>query len=300
MVKAANARLGPHQPRLTPDVAKRMLKGLVGSALARAQERAAEQGCDVQVFAFVCMSNHVHIVVRTSRKNLADFMGYFKARIAETLNYLTGRRGSFFARRYDAQPIRNLNAAAGRIAYTVNNPRNAKLVEHHSQWPGELLCYGFDLSDTLRFEYLRRMSWHEQKRPDDLHTCFDTATLTLSPLPHLTDIERSEYARMVESWIAEIEQDAHDNEHKGPKPKSTREVASLENIVDIALGHRPAHAARKRRPYGFGTAEEKRQYYEASSLKYAAYRDASDTFRTSNRNVAFPEGMYPPPLLTAA
>lgn len=300
MVKAANARLGPHQPRLTVDVAKRMLKGLVASSLARAQERAREQGCEVQIFAFVAMSNHVHLVVRTGRKNLAAFMGYFKARVAEGINYITGRRGAFFCRRYDAQPIRNLNAAAGRIAYTVNNPRNAGLVTHHSEWPGELLCYGFDPTDTLRFEYLARMRWHEQKRPDDLHSCFAAATLVLSPLPHLTDLARDEYGRMVESWIGALEQEADAGSHKGAKPNRARAVLGLEGVVDIALGHRPAHAARKRRPYCFGTADERRQYYESCSIKYAAYREASAVFRTDNRNVTFPEGMYPPPLLTAA
>ncbi len=39
------------------------------------------------------MSNHVHPVVRTKHKNLAELMGYFKARVAESINALTAKRG---------------------------------------------------------------------------------------------------------------------------------------------------------------------------------------------------------------
>jgi hypothetical protein len=57
------------------------------------------------VFAVVVMSNHLHLVVRAPGKNLAAFMGYFLARVAQTLNLLLGRVGPVFPRRYDAQPI---------------------------------------------------------------------------------------------------------------------------------------------------------------------------------------------------
>jgi REP element-mobilizing transposase RayT len=298
MVQAANRRMGPHQPRLTVEVAKRMLKDLVGSALARAQEHSREQGAEVQVFAFVAMSNHVHLVVRTAGKNLASFMGYFKARVAEGINYLTGRRGPLFARRYDAQSIRNLNAAAERIAYTVDNPRKAKLVAHHDDWPGQLLCYGLGDTDQPTFEYLARTDWHRDRRRKGIDEYFATATLTLSPLPQLTYLERDEYARMVEGWIGELEQEATDQQRKGPKPKTTER--DIEKLLDVPFEHRPAHAAFKKRPYAFGTPEEKRQYYGACCAKYARHRGTSLLFRTIDRTVAFPEGMYPPPLLQAA
>jgi REP element-mobilizing transposase RayT len=90
----------------------------VSSALARAQEHCAENGLPpVEVFAVVVMSNHLHLVVRAPGKNLAAFMGYFLARVAQTLNLLLGRVGPVFPRRYDAQPVLDEEAAAGRIKY---------------------------------------------------------------------------------------------------------------------------------------------------------------------------------------
>lgn len=299
MVHAANRRMGPHQPRLTVPIAKRMLKDLVTSSLARAQAHCLKRGIHIDIFAFVAMSNRVHLVVRTREKGFAMFMGYFKARVAEGINYLTGRRGPLFARRYDAQPILNDHAAAGRIAYTIDNPRKAKVVDHHDDWAGPLLCFGLHDTDTPTFEYLARTGWHKARAgDDDLDKFFETVTLTLSPLPNLTDLQRDDYKRMVEGWIRDLEQEAEAQQRKGTKPRSAE--LSAEKLLSTPFEHRPASPSFKRRPYAFGTPEEKRDYYNACSIKYAAHRDASITFRTTDRNVAFPEGMYPPPILIAA
>jgi REP element-mobilizing transposase RayT len=299
MVRAANRRMAPHQPTLTVPIAKRMLKDLVTASLARAQAHCRQHDAEVDIFAFVAMSNHVHLVLRTRGKALAKFMGYFKARVAESINYVTGRRGPLFARRYDAQPILNDQAASGRVAYTVDNPRKASLVSHHDDWAGSLLCFGLHDSDQPAFEYLARTDWHQARGDDrDLPRFFRTVTLTLSPLPHLTDIQRSEYRRMVEGWIGDLDDEAEAAQRKGPKPATG--FHKLERLLSIPFEHRPEQSAFKRRPYAFGTPHEKADYLNACSLKYGVHHEASVEFRTANRNVAFPEGMYPPPLLAAA
>lgn len=303
LVQSANARMGPHQPRLTIELAKRLLKGAVGSALARAQAHCRDHGLDVDIFAFVAMSNHVHMVVRTHGKNLAAFMGYFKARVTESINYLSGRRGPLFSRRYDAQRILNSRAASGRVAYTIDNPRRAQAVDHHAHWPGLLLCYGLQRSDHPRFEFLARTSWHKARRPEGIHCFIETATLVLTPLPHLTHIERDEYRRMVDDWIGKLERDAS-HDQRGDKPRvqhshdnGPRGIAA---ILNTPFEHRPAQAARRRRPYAFGTPHELADYYEACSVITAIHRDASVEFRTRDRNARFPEGTYPPPIVVAS
>ncbi|MDH5674515.1 MAG: transposase, partial [Myxococcales bacterium] len=130
-VERANAQSGPNQPKLTLEDARRMARGLIGSALARAQKH-----CEVKVYALVVMSNHLHLIVQTTKKNLAAFMGYFKARITENLNLLTGKRGPLWARRYDAVPITDDPSVAERMAYNVDNPCKANLVSTPEEWPG--------------------------------------------------------------------------------------------------------------------------------------------------------------------
>jgi hypothetical protein len=94
----------------------------VSSALARAQEHCAENGLPpVEVFAVVVMSNHLHLVVRAPGKNLAAFMGYFLARVAQTLNLLLGRVGPVFPRRYDAQPILDEEGCTRRAVRSLHD-----------------------------------------------------------------------------------------------------------------------------------------------------------------------------------
>ncbi|MDH5671724.1 MAG: hypothetical protein OEZ06_06215 [Myxococcales bacterium] len=68
LVERANAQSGPNQPKLTLEDARRMARGLIGSALARAQKH-----CEVKVYALVVMSNHLHLI-ETSWK-LAGWLG---------------------------------------------------------------------------------------------------------------------------------------------------------------------------------------------------------------------------------
>jgi len=295
MVSDANRRMGPHQPRLTVDIAKRILKGLVGSALARAQEHCREKGMDVDVFAFVAMSNHLHLVLRTSKKNLAAFMGYFKARIAESVNYVTGKRGPLFARRYDAQPILNDDAAAGRVAYTIDNPRAANLVAHHDDWPGLLLCFGLADTDAPTFEYLARTAWHNARRPEDIGRFFQDATLKLSPLPRSESVSREVYRLMIDEWVC-ARRDNNPDANVGRK----KPPLGIDAILNAAFNARPTDAKRSRRPYAFGTPDELSDHYERCSNTIKAFNAASDEYRSGNRHVTFPDGTYVPAMPYAA
>jgi REP element-mobilizing transposase RayT len=122
-IARANAMRGPLQPKLSFADAKRIVRGTVGAALERAQ-----QIYKTKIVAVVTVSNHLHLLCQTKGKNLSKFMGYVKARIAETINLLTGKRGPLWARRYDAQVVLDDEAAAKRLAYCIDNPVDARLV----------------------------------------------------------------------------------------------------------------------------------------------------------------------------
>jgi hypothetical protein len=140
---------------------------------------------------YALMSNHIQMIVQTKGKNLAKFMGYVKARIAETINLLTGKRGPLWSRRYDAQAILDDEAASDRLAYCLDNPVDACLVDTPDSWPGLNLAFGMGETDAVEFEYLDRTEWHKAGRSDNLDDFYRTATLHLSPLPQLKGMERS-------------------------------------------------------------------------------------------------------------
>jgi hypothetical protein len=63
-ITRANSMRGPLQPELTLSDAKRIVRGTVGSALARAQ-----QICKTKVMAVVTVSNHLHLICQSRGKN---------------------------------------------------------------------------------------------------------------------------------------------------------------------------------------------------------------------------------------
>jgi REP element-mobilizing transposase RayT len=276
---------GPLQPILTLEHARKVARGLVGSAIARAQQKYK-----TKLFSLVVMGNHIHLIVQTKGKNLSKFMGYVKARIAEGINLLTGKRGPLWSRRYDAQPILDDEAFEERLVYCLDNPVQAGLVQKADEWPGLNCAYAMGDSDEIEFEYLDRTAWHEGGRGEDLDKYFRTATMKLSPLPRLNEMERSLARRSVDSWLGK----------RGKAREKGQKALGLEAIFDTAFESRPKEPKRSRRPYAFGSKEKKTDYFRSISTLYGAHETASERFRNGDFQVSFPEGMYRPPIMVAA
>jgi hypothetical protein len=284
MIERANSMRGPLQPKLTLQDAKRIVRGTVGSALARAQ-----QIYGTRLFTVVTMSNHMQLMAQTRGKNLSKFMGYAKARITETINLLTGKRGPLWARRYDAQVVLDDEAACDRLAYCLDNPVDARLVETPDGWPGINLAYGMGEEDAIEYEYLDRTAWHKKGRPDKLDAFFRTATLYLSPLPRLKGKSRSLVQQSIKGWLGRR---TEAKDRSGP-------VLGIEKIFETAFESRPKEPNRSRRPYAFGSKDNKSKYYRSVSILYEAYAEASEKYRAGHYDVTFPAGMYRPVIATA-
>ena len=285
LVNRANSMRGPMQPILTFRDAKRIIRGTVGSAIARAQQKYG-----TRLFCLVTMSNHIQLMAKTKGKNLSKFMGYVKARIAETINLLTGKRGPLWSRRYDAQPVLDDQAAADRLGYCLDNPVDASLVETPDSWPGLNFAFGMGESDAMEFEYLDRTAWHKAGRPTKLDAFFRTATLRLSALPQLEGVERSLVRQSINSWLG----------RRTESRDKSRAVLGIDGIFNTAFESRPANPKRSRRPYAFGSKDNKSKYYQSVSILYQVYFEASERFRSGQYDVSFPAGMYRPVISIAS
>src|SRR5215468_8329540 len=73
---------------------------VLGGVLARAARLM-----DVEVFAFSFQSNHLHLLVRAPRGNLSKFMQFVMANVARKVGWLVRWRGTFWERRYSAEPV---------------------------------------------------------------------------------------------------------------------------------------------------------------------------------------------------
>ena len=282
LARQANARKRPMEPDLSAADVKRLARGLVGAALARAQEKYG-----AEIYAAVCMSNHVHLAVRTTKRNLSAFMGYFKARVADAVHQITGRRGPLWARRFDAQPILNEEALMDRVAYTLDNPGKANLVSDSRDWPGLNVAYGLDEADAFGFEYFDRTAWHRAKRPEDRERFWRTVTLRLSPFPCEWAASREQLGAALRSALDNA---AHARRKGGMSP------LGLERVVQTEFEARPKAPSFRRRPYAFGTARERRAFRSSMSDVSRLHAEASVRFRGGDRSAMFPSGTYPPPL----
>lgn len=292
----ANARSGPYARKFTGAELQRMAKGLMGSALAKAQQQAG-----VEIYAFVVMSNHVHAVIRTPRKNAAEFSRLFKSVVARTINRITGRRGPLWARRADIQHVLDDASGAGRVAYCVDNPRKARLVERPEHWPGLNLCYGLGDSDELDFEYFDTTAWNRAGRPDDIEDFFETVRLTLSPLPSSAGRDRGDYAKDVRRWVTQRLRDELADAQAGHQAKVKRTaVLGVDKVIDSAFDQRPRYSKMGRRPYCFGSPQLVREHYAQMSATEAVHAERSEAFRDGRHDVEFPAGTYRPPVLAAA
>ena len=293
-VARANERRGPHQPELTLPDAKRIAKGLIGSAFARAQKHHG-----VQVFALCAMSNHLHALVRTTRKNLAAFMRDVKARITEAVNLLTGKRGPLWARRYDAQAVVDDEGCYERSGYLLDNPRKANLVADPEHWPGLNLAYGLCDEDRLQFEYLDRSAWHEADSPPDLSPFFCAATLELSPLPGCEGMSRAAYRESARSWIAATRA-KHESQLEPAERERFKRPLGIDKVLQAELETRPKEASFSERPYVFGRSDMCKRYTQAVVAIAQRHAELSERFRNGDRQLKFPAGTYLPPVLRAA
>jgi REP element-mobilizing transposase RayT len=299
-IRESNARRGPHQPELSLAEAKRIARGAVGSAFACAQARYG-----TKIIGLVVMSNHLHVLLQTRGKNLALFMRDVKSAITRTINLLTGKSGTLWQRRYDAQAVVDDFGGVERHGYLTDNPRKAGLVDDPAEWPGLNLAYGFGDEDELAFEYLDRSAWHAAGRPDELTPFFRTVTLELSPLPSCEGLSREAYRESLRSWVDVAQSTALAKQREGTSTpsdtvRSRRAKLGIDPVVTAAFDTWPRQPAKSDRPYVFGRPEACHEYTATVVALGQTHGEQSERYRAGERNVVFTPGMYPPPLLRAA
>ena len=138
------------------------VKRLIGAWLAKS---LAEHGDGIELYAFIFLSNHFHLLLRDTKGQLPGFMWYFQLNLAKAVNHLLNRRGHFFCREYDAAPVLTDADFENRYAYILTNAVKAGLLEHARGGPF-LSSLGMALDDGLRpeFEWLDKTRLHELTR----------------------------------------------------------------------------------------------------------------------------------------
>lgn len=111
----------------------------------------------IDIFAYVLMGNHYHLLVRTQRPNLTRAMQWFGATYTSRFNYRHSRSGHLFQGRYKSIIVQNDAYLMQLSCYIHRNPLRAgfvkRLADYH--WSSyRAYAYGKQVPDWLSTELI--------------------------------------------------------------------------------------------------------------------------------------------------
>lgn len=90
---------------------------------------------DVQLHAYVLMSNHYHLLIETKQENLSKFMKHINASYAIYFNKKNKRSGHLWQGRFKSWYVTDESYLYTLINYIENNPIKAKIVQQLGEYP---------------------------------------------------------------------------------------------------------------------------------------------------------------------
>jgi REP element-mobilizing transposase RayT len=275
-----------HQARffLRPDAA---VNAVVLEWLARSQRRFPS----VIIHAVCVMSNHLHLLVCDESAELSDWAGFFLGNLARAVNRIRGRRGSFFERRYSAEPVLDVEALHDRLLYVVTNPVKADLCRRAKDWPGVVLFAASQKRTVVPVSWVDR-SGMQKGNADDTGASLAAAAvrvdgvLVVDPIPALD----SEGSASVAQAVREREQTLA----KG-RPKQRRRMITRARILAQSWRSAPRNPKRSRRPLCHAADRGVREAFVRGFRAFVSlFQEASAMLRDGVQGARFPEWSFPP------
>jgi REP element-mobilizing transposase RayT len=123
-------------------------------------------GYGLEIFAFIFLSNHFHLLVRDTQGTLSQFMCYFQGNVAKAINRELGRKGKFWAREYDDVLIDDQSNEdfLDRYTYILCNSVKAGLVTSADSWIGWSSLDAALTGEKLSFSGINKTKKHHATR----------------------------------------------------------------------------------------------------------------------------------------
>jgi REP element-mobilizing transposase RayT len=244
----------------------------------------------VELFAFSVISNHLHLIVRAPRGNLPRFMQYLLTNISKKIGKLVRWRGSFWERRYSAEPILDETALLERLTYVLSHGVKEGLVRRCRDWPG-LSCLRL-LDGRPRafrwFNWTRRASGNSRRAVrealDDRWA--EPELLRLTPLPNAGLRKPGALRRFLRKAVKAIESKAR-REH----PR----VLGGSGVLNQRPHAEPGPSVRRPRPLCHTSIPKLLAAFREQYRGFVdAFRRASIRWRNGDSTAAFPEPAIKP------
>lgn len=259
---------------------------VLGGVLARAVRWGG-----VELFAFSVASNHIHMLVRAPGSNLPEFMRYLLTNVSKKVGKLTGWRGSFWERRYSAEPVLDEQALLERVRYIVSHGVKEGLVRSWREWPGlnsvpEMLGRGTRIFNW--FNWSRR--WRSRSTIGATNhfdrQLAEQEVLPLTPLPLMRFTRKSVWRRFLRRALESIDTQGR---------RVHRHVLGRLGVLAQEPQHRPERPKRSRRPWCHTTSAKLRaEFIEGYRAFRAAFSVASARWRAGDLTARFPSFAFRP------
>ncbi|WP_052554962.1 transposase [Enhygromyxa salina] len=230
---------------------------------------------NIELHAFVAMSNHYHLVATDPDGNLPAFQRDLNSLLARAINRAIGRKQSVWdSDSYNAVHLLEPESVLEKMAYTILNPVRARLVGRAVDWQGAT-SVGMGWEQVRVIRRPTKFFREERDMPKEV-------TLHLTPPPDTNPVE-------VQSRIAEgIARGEHESKADGP-PLGMRKVLaqshnSSPDSVEPFGALKPRFAARCAELRALAVSEYRRWV--------DSYRAALALFNQGQRDVEFPLGTY--------
>ena len=273
-----------HQARffLRPDPE---LNDVVLEWLARAQRAFP----NLRLHGVCAMSNHLHLVVHDQGGELAAWASFFLGNLARAVNRLRKRSGTFFERRYSAEPILDDEALIDRIVYVVTNPVKAALCKRASQWPGVVLWARAGAPTEHDVSWIdreaRRRAIATAPKVDRAEAERIQGQLRIDPLPQQGAGSSGDLEEAIRSREQELE---------SQRRIERRALLPFAKILTQSWHAAPRSPKRAPRPLCHASDPALRRAFIESFRDFTAlFREAAERLKRGAR-AAFPDWSYPP------
>ena len=244
---------------------------------------------DVEVYAFVFLSNHFHMIVKAAPGQLSPFMGYIQSNIARKTGPQIDWRGKFWQRRFSAEPILDEAALENRLSYIFSHGAKEGLVEKPEQWPG--LTSFPELVHGIRRTFL----WYDatahylaKKRGESgsIETFQTPYTLTLTPLPHWSGRHQQRAKELLAT--AEI---------YAQELMVGKNILGAQKILEQHPHAKPKCSKRSPRPFCHASTAQARKSFRKLYKNFVNdYKEAAHALIGGDAYAKFPDFSYRPPL----
>ncbi len=260
----------------------------------------AQRKYEMIICAVVVMSTHVHYLLRPKdAAHMAAFMCFLKTNIAKEIGgRLRGWQGSFFDGRYHLTPVSNEVAdQVGVLRYILAHGPKEFLVDSVTEWPGvhsalptaegrDMVGRWFNRTAEFNSRVLRG------ETEVDVEELASEERVVISPLPCWEHLPEMQWRRAVADLVEEI-----DREAAVKRAELGKTSLGAAKILTEDPERRPERVEKSQKPrFHARDPEVFRAMIEIWKEVLRSFREASENLRSGIRNVAFPEGTFPPAL----